>query len=236
MRRMDWKHIPWGTADIILYFVLLILALAGLMLFTNLLSILGVFNYLPSIFIIVTAALLQALAMVGLVFLICFVKNKGTWLDLGIYTANRRAIIPGILGGLALLLISMAYGFFVVNLAGEVPSQGIVEQIGDYRSPAGLISLGFVVVVIAPLSEELVFRGFVYGAVRRKGGFAVAGLISSLAFTIIHLQFHIVLFTQIFILGFVLAWIYERSKNLAAPILAHAVYNLAITMIIFSTR
>jgi membrane protease YdiL (CAAX protease family) len=244
MMYMDWKTIPWGPADIVLYFVLLALAFGFLVLSVNLVTITGLFItvlellQIPSInplVVVVSVALVQAAIMVALVLLVCFVKNGGTWADLGLGGTKTSPWRTGILSGFGLLIISLAYGFIAGHLAGEIPAQGIIERMGEFRGLPGIISLGLVVVVLAPLSEELVFRGFVFGALRKRGGFLLAGSISSLAFTIIHLQFHPVLFLQLLILGFLLAWAYERTGNLAVPILAHAVYNLAIAAIILSS-
>ena len=243
MRHLDWKVIPWGPGDIILFFVLLAMAFGFLVLSVNLFIASGLLNTVLEIFniseinslvVIVTAALIQAVVMVTLVLLVCFVKNRGTWVDLGLGMSRVLPFKSGLLSGFGLLIVSMAYGFIAGQLAGDIPAQGILEQMGEFEGLVGILSLGLVVVVLAPLSEELVFRGFIFGALRKRSGFLVSGVLSSLAFTIIHLQFHPVLFIQIFILGFLLALVYERTHNLVVPMLAHGVYNLAIAAIILA--
>jgi len=76
----------------------------------------------------------------------------------------------------------------------------------------------------APLGEELLYRGMLYGALRRRWGFWGAALVSSLAFGLFHVIPLQVLTAML--LGLVLCWVYERSGSLWAPALVHLVNNL----------
>lgn len=78
-------------------------------------------------------------------------------------------------------------------------------------------------VILAPIAEELFFRGVVFNAWLREGGRAWAYLGSATLFAVIHLSLVAVL--PIFLLGLALAWIYRRTGNLLAPIAMHATVN-----------
>ncbi len=80
------------------------------------------------------------------------------------------------------------------------------------------------VVVIAPLFEEWLCRGFLFGSLRERFGVGASCLLSALFFGIIHAQ--PVPAVNAFFLGLILAWIYERTATLWAPILLHAAHNL----------
>lgn len=80
-------------------------------------------------------------------------------------------------------------------------------------------------VVAAPLCEEFIFRGLLFGGLRRSMGFLPAASLSAGLFAIVHPPVSIV---PVFVLGLCTAFAYERSKGLLPPMLAHAVYNAAV--------
>ncbi len=86
--------------------------------------------------------------------------------------------------------------------------------------------------IISPVAEELLFRGVIYGFLRRWGA-APAVMISSLAFVLAH---HTA-FTGLFFIqvtgGILFALAYEVEKNLMVPITLHMLGNLAIFFISF---
>lgn len=79
------------------------------------------------------------------------------------------------------------------------------------------------VVILAPIAEEVFFRGVVFNAWLRESGVRWAVIGSSALFAIIHLS--VVALVPIFLLGLALAWIYRRKGNLLAPIAMHATVN-----------
>jgi uncharacterized protein len=79
------------------------------------------------------------------------------------------------------------------------------------------------VVILAPLAEEVFFRGVVFNAWLREGGRRWAFIGSSVLFALIHIS--LVALVPIFLLGLALAWIYQRTGNLLAPIAMHATVN-----------
>jgi membrane protease YdiL (CAAX protease family) len=78
-------------------------------------------------------------------------------------------------------------------------------------------------VVLAPLVEELLFRGVLYQALRRSMPVGSAALISAVVFAAMH--FNLLLFVPLALMGVVLALVYERSGSLLPTILVHACNN-----------
>lgn len=100
--------------------------------------------------------------------------------------------------------------------------------------PAWTRALGFVLVgFAAPVSEELFFRGFAHSVFRRNLGKGAA-IVSAALFALIH--FYVVHFVPIFLLGLILAWIYDWRKNLLTPIVAHGVMNALVAATLFISR
>lgn len=94
----------------------------------------------------------------------------------------------------------------------------------------------FIVVggLVAPVSEELFFRGVIYGYFRNrlqpafgKAGIAWAVIISTLLFVTAHGIRDGLPLTQI-VGGFIFCIAYERSKSLATPVIIHSLGNTAL--------
>jgi len=90
--------------------------------------------------------------------------------------------------------------------------------------PAYVIALQAVMtLLIAPFSEEILFRGILYTAIKQRGHRLLALGITSFIFALIHA--YAVGFLSLVFLAVVLAALYEWTKNLFASILLHALFN-----------
>ncbi len=84
-------------------------------------------------------------------------------------------------------------------------------------------------VVLAPTFEELVFRGLLFGTLRRKFRWGTAAVISSAIFAIAH-GYGLLGFAGVFWSGVIWAWAYEKTGSLLPGMLAHAVNNLMVCL------
>lgn len=87
------------------------------------------------------------------------------------------------------------------------------------------ISLPVLAVVAAPLFEEFIFRGLIFGGLRRSWGALPAIGASAALFAVVHPPISML---PVFGLGLCAAWAYNRTRLLLAPMLAHAVYNAVV--------
>ncbi len=105
--------------------------------------------------------------------------------------------------------------------------------------PRALMALYFLgILVWAGLGEELFYRGYIHGALRRRHGFAFAAVVSAAFFGVRHAtQLALVqpsypwgaAVTWVglsFVVGIFLSYLYERSGSLYPPVLAHYLFNL----------
>lgn len=83
--------------------------------------------------------------------------------------------------------------------------------------------------IVIPIAEELVFRGMVYRRLRESCAVMKALLISSLIFAVFH--GNVVQGIYAFILGFLMAWVYERYQTLKASITFHIAANLSAVLL-----
>jgi membrane protease YdiL (CAAX protease family) len=115
----------------------------------------------------------------------------------------------------------------VLARLGHIPyAQSAVQAIVFERARGEWVSLAvlsFGAMVAAPVTEELLFRGFLFGLFRRRVGTWPAAVAASFVFAAIHGEPSVVL--PIFLLGLLLNSIYLRTGCLAYPIVFHALFN-----------
>jgi membrane protease YdiL (CAAX protease family) len=85
------------------------------------------------------------------------------------------------------------------------------------------ILMGFLAIVIAPVTEELIFRGFVYGVAKRYTDRWFATIFSAVMFSIVHM--HVGSAPELFVLGVGFALAYEQTGCLLVPIFMHMIFN-----------
>jgi uncharacterized protein len=94
------------------------------------------------------------------------------------------------------------------------------------------VIIGFVAfVILAPFAEELFFRGFLFGGLRKNINFGVSALLTSVLFGLAHGQLNIAIDT--FALSLLLCFLYESSKSLWPSIALHVIKNaIAFTFLL----
>lgn len=94
----------------------------------------------------------------------------------------------------------------------------------------------FAAIIIAPISEELFFRGVLFNRLKISKGFAFGLIVSSLIFGLCHLNYpdHIshVIYTCIF--GMCMCILYSRTDNILLNMLVHSTYNLLSYLIVYT--
>ncbi|MFQ5687860.1 MAG: lysostaphin resistance A-like protein [Candidatus Scalindua sp.] len=150
----------------------------------------------------------------------------------------KRDVKIGLKYYLAVLPVIILAGFvvdFVLRIFGIVPEQqDIINKILNEDSFGVLAFMLFFGILAAPVVEELLFRGFLQPAVRITFGKLKAILISGFLFTLVHLNVHV--FLQILILGLLLAYLFEKTQSLIAPITVHICHNTATLAFLISFK
>lgn len=138
------------------------------------------------------------------------------------------AIIPILFG----IMIATFYitEFFKV----QMPMQSVVRIFINEKNTTVLFFSTIFAAIFGPVAEEIFFRGFMYKAVKKKTGAAVAVIITSVVFSLLHA--HIVGFVPIFALGVLLAYLYEKTGSLTSSIAVHISHNLAMVALVFFMR
>jgi len=138
-----------------------------------------------------------------------------------------RPLAWGALTGLAVLPLALGLnwlsGLLITHLHGEPVEQQSVLILRDTQGPGELVAFGVAAIILAPLVEEMLFRGVLYRFLKQYLPTAGATLLSATLFALIHVN--LMTFLPLVVLGIVLARTYERSGCLLAPVATHAIFN-----------
>lgn len=144
--------------------------------------------------------------------------------DFGLAPPRRPWIALALLLGIYLTFVVLS-GLWVEALGIDSEDQ-LPDELGVDESVINLVLVLFLVTVMAPVAEELLFRGYVYRALRNGTGMWVAALLSGVIFGGIHLGSSPVGFiVPLCILGVGLALLYQWTGSLYAPVALHAFNN-----------
>lgn len=120
------------------------------------------------------------------------------------------------------------YMKWMESLGGETV-QDTVKLLQNSNDPVVLGLMGFAAVFVAPVCEEIIFRGYFYAAAKKFAGPWVAAICSALVFGAAHGNLAALL--PLFILALVLIGLYEKTGSLWAPIAVHFCFNGATVVI-----
>ena len=187
----------------------------------------------------------QAIGVIGTLELVARRKGRGSLgADFGLV-----ARLPGgkwttaalwLLAGVALQLAILPFLQIIVDVHGKAETQDVVEQFKQARGPA-LVLFAVIVVTVAPVAEELLFRGALLRALQRRMTPAWAASVSALAFAAVHPLLSpsigsVIAIPGLFALGLLSAALAIRTGNLSASILLHAGFNLLTAVSVLAAR
>jgi membrane protease YdiL (CAAX protease family) len=167
-----------------------------------------------------------------------FVREHGlTWREaFGLTTRFKYAAAMGVVTGMVaipvtggLLLLS---SFALETIGIEAPEQEAVQVLRASGAWLNRLVLGITAIVLAPVAEELLFRGVLYPAIKQLGFPRLALWVSAALFGMIHGNLAALIPLTVFAVA--LAWLYERTDNLVAPVAAHMMFNTVNFVMLFT--
>lgn len=161
-------------------------------------------------------------------------RRHATFGALGLHVVPSDGIY--IFGGMILqFLIAFASIPLARLLEVDGSAQSLTEQITSIQGPALQASLLLSVALLAPVTEELMFRGLLPKIVERRVGTGAAIIVAALVFALFHLlgislegfwSKAALVLPQLFLVGLVLGWQASRRRRLGVAIFIHSGINL----------
>lgn len=138
----------------------------------------------------------------------------------------------GPLGYIAYFFVTIFFGLLIQLLWRDFPIDEI-QQVGfDGLSSTVEYVMAFVaLVVIAPVAEELLFRGYFYGKVRSISRFWLSAVVTSILFGLVHWQWNVGV--DVFALSLVLCALREYTGTIWAGVVVHMAKNAVAFTILF---
>jgi len=169
-----------------------------------------------------------------------FVREHGmSWTEaFGLGNARFRAVALGTFAACVFFPVAGLLQRISIEALDQmgvrVAEQSAVEALRNAGQGAGLLAFSLITVVVAPLGEELLFRGVLYPAIKHAGFPRLARWGTSLLFATIH--FNRPIFVPLLLLSLLLVWLYEYTDNFLAPLTTHALFNAANLVFFFVHR
>ncbi len=231
------NQVRWSALDGFLSVIILIALLVGIYFATSAilrsisqnkivhLNITSIDNLTFSIFYGI-----QVLLMLGVVWFFAVFWRRSSFKALGFkYYSLIKTIWYTFIALIFIFIFSFIYVFALKFFFGIEAPQSKIEQLVSNNNVSGNILI-VVTAVIAPFCEEIYFRGFLYSAFKKNFGVTIALFLSSLLFSLAHLELYS--FIPILVIGWILAYIFEKTKSIFTAIILHSVYNLILISIL----
>lgn len=131
------------------------------------------------------------------------------------------------------MLVAMLVAHWLQQVWPELQPQEMVQTFQDSTNFGTKLLVILAAVIVAPLGEEVLFRGFVYGVLKRYTDAPFAALSSSLMFAIIHM--HVGSLGPLWVLAVLFCIAYELTGCLLVPMLLHMIFNSTSILLMLLT-
>ena len=132
-----------------------------------------------------------------------------------------------------------AVGIYLVFAAIYAPlvnphQEDVARDLGLGSSVFGAIAAGVLIILISPISEEIFFRGFVFGGLRHRLSLWPAAITAGTIFGAFHFTgaSSVGVVPQLAVLGMLLCWLYEKTGSIWPTILVHVLNNVLAFVVI----
>jgi len=137
--------------------------------------------------------------------------------------------------GMGVLAVTLFCSGVAAQLTGQETPDFIADTFNSARAAGLLPLLVFSFVFLAPLQEEVLFRGFLYRGFAPALGVWPAIILISALWAVTHLQYQWFFIAEIFVLGLVFGWLRAKSGSLMLTFILHATVNGMAILEAFAT-
>ena len=186
----------------------------------------------PTLVVLLVGSVAPWVFLGGYPLVITRLRGNGPRVDLGLSLGWIDLVWAAVAGVVGLIIASLL-ALLTQQIFGEFTSTGaeVAEQIRQAGGTAAVLVFAVLLVVGAPIVEELAFRGLLFNSLRKRGvGVAWTLVISSLAFAVIH--FEPTRLLVLVALGLVLGIVRWRTGSLVACMITHAMINAPAALVL----
>jgi len=220
-----WPTIGFSTVILIAYNALQLLVILAVFVIQICTSEIGLQEALGQL---ATNGLAFSLAIIvsvplGLLLVLLFIRLKKD-LSVADYLGFKPLRVKTALLSALIFLVILAVVLMVENYLGESGDANFSTEL--YRNSGFLPGLWLAVVFLAPLFEEVFFRGFLFVGLRSSRlGTVAAIVLTSLLWAAMHLQYNLYGIAQILGIGLILGIVRHKTDSLWSPLIIHILWN-----------
>lgn len=231
---MKNRRVPWTLYDVWQAIaVIIFLALISFFIRNQIvISKEGIIPLPKSVISFLTTLLIYGV-LVFLVWSLVIRKYSASFKDLGLRSFKVwHILVISVVWLVVIKVLSYVYSFLII-LFGYNPPVELIEKVPRLfgTSYLGIVLAVVMTGIIAPVVEEIFFRGFIYPPLRKRFGVSGGIILSAVIFGLFHLETWVII--PIMIIGVVLAYLYETEDSLGPPIMVHALNNLLSLVIVY---
>lgn len=187
----------------------------------------------PQLQLVLVAFLLQSAIILTALLLVIVLRRGLSLQSLGLVRTEQKWVLRGILLAIAAIPAVAVVNIVVSNLRGAPLENPQIELLNPGSLSAGPVLLTlFAAGLVAPVVEEVVFRGFFYSWLRTRFGLPLSMAVSAGLFSLLHGI--AILIPALFVVGLMLAWIYEKSGSLWPAIVMHSTFNTIMLGLLYT--
>ena len=126
-------------------------------------------------------------------------------------------------------LETVGFNAWLIETLQVREKQDVVSAFAEADSQLLLFLLSFMAVVVAPITEEIIFRGYIYPVAKGYAGAIPAAIFSAIIFSAIHTS--MIAFVPLLVLALIMTLAYELTGSILAPISIHMLFNSATVIL-----
>jgi membrane protease YdiL (CAAX protease family) len=182
--------------------------------------------------LIVVALIVQAVGLLGAIYLFAVRRRGIAWAEFGLRPLTQGWLVRAVAIGLIAFVLASLFNAGVQSLMDRPPHNPQLDLIAPGGFSWGRLLVTLIIFgAVAPFTEEMFFRGLIYGWLRRRVSVWLAAGVSGLGFAVLHGIWWLI--PALFVLGVALALIYERSGSIWASVITHGLFNSLTTVLYY---
>ena len=221
-----WGSLGWGLLALAIgFFAIVIHALAW-----KLTHPLKTPDAADAAFGAAAAAIIAPVVTVGVLAIAAKIRRQSLRDYFALNSASRRDFFLGVA---VLLALNVVFEILERQFGIDFGSESVSSTYREAKLAGLLPMLWLAVVIVAPVSEELMFRGFLHrGWVPSWLGISGTIVLTSALWALMHQQYNGLTIFCVFLTGLFLGWIRQRSGSTGLTIVLHALHNLTVTVLV----
>jgi len=236
VREPSFPDAPWGVGEAVVIFLIAFVAanMFSVFMYTALRSFYGSSVTAIVLLLFISSCILYTVLLGGTFFSVK-VRHGSPVSAIGLKLGGTGKSLSWGLGlGIPLFLGALGLGYVSQKIFSPTPTDSVNKTLSNLASGGVtvpmIVLLFFTLIVLAPVCEEIFFRGYLYPALRNRLDEQPAMIINAVIFAAVHMQ--LAGFLPRALLGYGLCYMFEKSRNLSGSIVGHALYN-GLLLIIF---